>query len=146
FQEECARASGALAFLQTQHQSAVGMVARSQNDALRDEYLPKMGNGDKLVGIGFSQLRRPGPPVMRAEEVQGGYVLNGHGPWGTGWDYYPEFLVGATLPSGEALFAIAPLQEGLAAETSVGMIPQTAPSSVRISPVMRLAAMDSANT
>lgn len=146
FQQECARTSGALAFLQTQHQSAVGMVARSQNDSLRNDYLPRMGNGERLVGIGFSQLRRSGPPIMRAEETAGGYVLNGHVPWVTGWDFYPEFLVGAILPSGEALFAIAPLQEGMAAESSVGMIPQTSPSSVRISPVMRLAAMDSANT
>ncbi|MEA2554227.1 MAG: hypothetical protein QOJ65_2403 [Fimbriimonadaceae bacterium] len=146
FQEECARASGTLAFLQTQHQSAVSMMVKSQNDALRDEYLPRMGNGEKLVGIGFSQLRRGGPPIMRAAEVSGGYILNGHVPWVTGWDYFPEFLVGASLPDGQALFAIAPLQEGMAAETSVGVIPQTAPSAVRISPVMKLAAMEAANT
>lgn len=146
FQEECARASGALAFLQTQHQSAGSMILRSENEALREEYLTKMGNGEKLVGIGFSQLRRSGPPMMRAEETKGGYVLNGNVPWVTGWDFYPEFLVGATLPSGEALFGIVPLQEGMAAETGVGVIPQTQASSVRISPVMRLAAMESANT
>lgn len=146
FQEECARASGALAFLQTQHQSAGSMILRSENDALREEYLTKMGNGEKLVGIGFSQLRRSGPPMMRAEETKGGYILNGNVPWVTGWDFYPEFLVGATLPSGEALFGIVPLQEGMAAETGVGVIPQTQASSVRISPVMRLAAMESANT
>src|SRR5579885_1869979 len=104
FQEECARASGSLAFLQTQHQSAVGMIVRSQNDALRDTYLPRMGNGERLVGIGFSQLRRGGPPIMRAEEAMGGYILNGNVPWVTGWDYYPEFLMGATLPDGQALF------------------------------------------
>lgn len=146
FQEECARASGALAFLQTQHQSAVGLIAKSDNDSLKAEYLPKMADGEKLIGIGFSQLRRGGPPIMRAEETKGGYVLNGHVPWVTGWDYYPEFIVGATLPDGTALFAIAPLQEGMAAETAVGVIPQSQPSTVKISPVMRLAAMETANT
>lgn len=146
FQEECARASGALAFLQTQHQSASGIIARSQNDSLRDEYLPKMANGERLMGIGFSQLRRSGPPIMRAEETRGGYVLNGTVPWVTGWNYYPEFLIGATLPIGEALFGVVPLQEGMSAETAVGMIPQTSPSRIKISPVMRLAAMESANT
>ena len=146
FQEECARASGSLAFLQTQHQSAVSMVARSQNDNLKNEYLPKMGNGEKLVGIGFSQLRRSGPPIMKAEDTRGGYVLNGNVPWVTGWDYYPEFLIGATLPDGQALFAIVPLQEGMGAETGVGVIPQTQASSLRISPIMRLAAMETANT
>lgn len=146
FQEECARASGALAFLQTQHQSATGLIARSDNDALKAEYLPKMGNGEKLVGIGFSQLRRGGPPIMRAEETQGGYILNGHIPWVTGWDYYPEFIAGATLPDGQALFAIVPLQEGMSGETAVGRIPQTQPTSIKISPVMKLAAMETPNT
>jgi alkylation response protein AidB-like acyl-CoA dehydrogenase len=146
FQEECSRASGALAFLQTQHQSATGLIAKSKNEALKAEYLPRMGNGEKLVGIGFSQLRRGGPPIMRAEETQGGYVLNGHVPWVTGWDYYPEFVVGATLPDGQALFAIAPLQEGMSGETAVGRIRQTEPTSIRISPIMRLAAMETPNT
>ena len=146
FQEECSRASGALAFLQTQHQSAVGLVARSQNDALKDAYLPKMGNGEKLVGIGFSQLRRSGPPIMKAEETNGGYILNGNVPWVTGWDYFPEFLMGATLPDGQALFGIVPLQEGLSAEMGVGVIPQSQATTLKISPVMKLAAMETANT
>ena len=133
FQEECARASGALAFLQTQHQSAGSLIARSTNIALRDHYLPKMGNGEKLVGIGFSQLRRGGPPVMKAEQTEGGYVLNGNVPWVTGWDYFPEFLVGATLPSGDALFGVVPFQDGQV-------------TSLKISPVMQLAAMETANT
>lgn len=146
FQEECSRASGALAFLQTQHQSAVGLIAKSENKSLKDEYLPKMGNGEKLVGIGFSQLRRGGPPIMRAEKTPGGYVLNGHVPWVTGWDYYPEFIVGATLPDGQALFTIVPLQEGMSGETAVGRIPQTEPINIKISPIMRLAAMETPNT
>src|SRR5438105_3657033 len=53
FQEACARYSGTLSFLQTQHQSAGSMIAKSDNEALKDDYLPQMGNGEKLVGIGF---------------------------------------------------------------------------------------------
>lgn len=131
FQEETARTSGTLAFLQTQHQSAVAMLARSDNVELRDAYLPFMADGRKLVGIGFSQLRRPGPPIMRAEATADGYVLNGTVPWVTGWSFYPEFLVGATLPDGRAVFAIVPLTE------QPGM---------KISPPMRLAAMEAAMT
>jgi alkylation response protein AidB-like acyl-CoA dehydrogenase len=131
FQEEVARASGALAFLQTQHQSAVSMLARSDNRALVEEYLPKMGNGGRFVGIGFSQLRRPGPPMMRAERVEGGYRLEGQVPWVTGWDFYEEFLIGAQLPNGDAIFAPVPLRGG---------------EGVLVSPPMELAAMGSANT
>jgi alkylation response protein AidB-like acyl-CoA dehydrogenase len=133
FQEEVARTSGALAFLQTQHQSAVGMIASSGNEALRDEYLPQMGNGEKLVGIGFSQLRRSGPPMMRAERVDDGYILDGMVPWVTGWSYFPEFLIGAALPDGHAVFGIVPL-------------PVEPTEWIGASEPMRLAAMETANT
>ncbi|MBC8063503.1 MAG: acyl-CoA/acyl-ACP dehydrogenase [Chlorobia bacterium] len=134
FQEETARVSGALAFLQTQHQSAVSMIAKSENSELKGEYLPKMANGEKLVGIGFSQLRRPGPPVMRAVESDGGYLLTGHVPWITGWSFYPEFLIGATLPDGSALFAVVPLADS------------DSQGTIRISEPMELAAMGTAMT
>ncbi len=131
FQEEVARVSGSLAFLQTQHQSAVSMIARSDNEALRQAYLPHMHNGKKLVGIGFSQLRRAGPPMITARPVDGGYRLNGHVPWVTGWSFFPEFLVGATLPTGEAVFGVVPLVAG---------------PGISISAPMELAAMESAQT
>ena len=131
FQEEMARTSGALAFCQTQHQSAVAVLARSENSTLKDAYLSYMADGTKQVGIGFSQLRRPGPPIMRAEPVQDGYLLNGSVPWVTGWSFYPEFLVGATLPDGRSLFAVVPF---------------TAQPGVNVSPPMRLAAMETAMT
>lgn len=135
FQEEMARASGALAFLQTQHQSAVGMIGKSENIDLKDRYLPKMGNGEKLVGIGFSQLRRPGEPLLKAERLESGYLLNGQVPWITGWSLYPEFLVGAALPDGQAVFGVVPL---VATDTDEGIL--------RISEPMKLAAMESAMT
>jgi alkylation response protein AidB-like acyl-CoA dehydrogenase len=131
FQELIARYSGALAFLQTQHQGVVGMIAGGANQLLKDEYLPKMGDGRRLIGVGFSQLRRPGPPIMRAEPIDGGYKLNGHVPWVTGWAFYPEFMIGASLPDGQALFAPVPLVTG---------------PGVTIGEPMKLAAMTAANT
>lgn len=157
FQEACARYSGTLSFLQTQHQSAGSMIAKSDNEALRDEYLPKMGSGEKLVGIGFSQLRRGGPPIMRAAQAPGGYLVEGHVPWVTGFDFYPEFLLGATLPDGRAVFAVAPLRSTPLPHPSfsrdVGSdAPEGKPREkneegrIRISEPMRLAAMEAANT
>jgi len=131
FQEEVARTSGALAFLQTQHQSAVSMLSRGENEVLAAEYLPQMGDGRKLVGIGFSQLRRSGPPVMRAAAADGGYILEGHVPWVTGWDFYEEFIIGAALADGRAVFGIVPLRKE---------------AGIDVSEPMRLAAMGSANT
>jgi len=131
FQEEVARTSGTLAFLQTQHQSAVGLIAKGHNQAIKDDYLPQMHNGEKLVGIGFSQLRRPGPPILRAHQTDGGYHLAGEVPWVTGLGFFPEFVVGAQLDSGEAVFGLLPLEKS---------------DGIRISPVMELAAMQSANS
>ena len=45
FQEACARASGALAFLQTEHQSACSFILKGTNDALKRRALPKMARG-----------------------------------------------------------------------------------------------------
>ncbi len=135
FQEEVARASGALAFLQTQHQSAVAMLARSDNADLKARMLPFMADGSRLVGIGFSQLRRPGPPMVRAEPCAEGYRLTGQVPWVTGWTFYPEFLAGASLPDGSAIFGLVPLENRHADG-----------GSIRVSEPMRLAAMEAAMT
>jgi len=135
FQEAVARVSGALAFLQTQHQSAGSMIAKSENGTLKDRLLPGMASGQSLVGIGFSQLRRPGPPVLRAAKVATGYRLDGEVPWITGYGFYSEFLIGATLPDGQAIFGTVPFVD---TDCEGGMI--------RFSDPMRLAAMESAQT
>jgi alkylation response protein AidB-like acyl-CoA dehydrogenase len=134
FQQECARTSGSLSFLQTQHQSAVSLIARGDNPRLAAQYLPQMADGTKLMGIGFSQLRRAGPPIMTAEPVDEGFILDGKVPWVTGWSFYPEFLVGAALPDGRALFAIVPLPVEPAVE------------GISVSDPMQLAAMQTAAT
>lgn len=106
FQMLVARYSGALAFLQTQHQSAASLIASSPKSHLQAEYLPSK----KFLGVGFSQLRRPGKPMMRAIPVPGGYQLEGEIPWVTGFGIFEEFIVGATLPGGEALYGLVPLE------------------------------------
>lgn len=136
FQEEVARASGALAFLQTQHQSAVGMMAKSASAEFCARTLPRMHNGELMVAIAFSQLRRSGAPVLTATpDPAGGYRLNGHMPWVTGFGFFHQVLVGAQLPSGESVFGLLPFAD---AEASGG--------TLRYSPPMRLAAMESAQT
>ena len=131
FQEMSARYSGALSFLMTQHQSAVSMLSKSENEALKSEYLPKMADGEVTSGIAFSQLRRAGPPIMRAESCDGGYLLNGQAPWVTGLGFFKDFLLGATLPDGQAVF---------------GFVPFSNQDGIRLSEAMRLAAMESPQT
>lgn len=134
FQELVARYSGALAFLQTQHQSAAAMLAQSQNELLQ-EYLPHLGNGQILVGVGFSHLRRGGNPVITAVPVAGGYKLEGYVPWITGFGLFQEFIVAAVLPDAQAVFGVVPFVETY---QDVGAIIFSQP--------MALAAMTSTNT
>jgi kynurenine formamidase/alkylation response protein AidB-like acyl-CoA dehydrogenase len=136
FQELVARYSGALAFLQTQHQSAGGMLAASSNTELQQEYLPRMANGEVLVGIGFSQLRRPGEPLITAVPQDGGYQLNGVVPWVTGWGIFQDFIVAATLDDGRAVFGMVPFVE----------TQQDEGGAITFSHPATLAAMTSTNT
>lgn len=109
--EILARHSGALAFLQAQHQSAAAIVAASDNTALRDRYLPDLCWGRRSLGISFSHLRRSGEPVLRAALTASGdgYWLTGNAPWITGWGCFDEAVVAATLPDGSILLALIPL-------------------------------------
>lgn len=132
FQETVARYSGALAFLQTQHQSAGSMISRSDNELLKLDYLPKMASGEKLLGIGFSQLRRSGTPLITATKAEGGYELNGHVPWLTGFGFFQEFVIGATLEDGSSLFGIVPFA--------------AMPERLSFSEPMKLCSMEAAQT
>ncbi len=130
FQSAIARCSGALAFLQTQHQSAASLIISGENETLKRRYLPEMPAGSRRIGVGFSQLRRQ-PAPLRAEVVTGGYRLNGLVPWVTGAGLFDEFVGAAALPDGSAVFGLMPLVSG---------------SGVVVSVPMRLAAMSSMNT
>ena len=134
FQESVARRSGSLAFLQTQHQSAVSMISKWGSRDIQERLLPDMAN-NHMVGIGFSQLRRPGEPMLKAVECDGGYRLDGEVPWVTGHSYYQDFLIGAALPSGESVFGVVPFSD---TEVGGGAITFKGP--------MRLAAMETPRT
>ena len=136
FQIIIGRYSGALTFLQTQHQSAANLIANSNNQSLKEEYLPLMAEGKVLVGVGFSQLRRDGEPLMKAIPVAGGYDLEGEVPWITGFGFFQDFIVGATLPSGEELYGIVPFRDTT----------QESGGNISFSDILQLNAMGSANT
>ena len=99
FQSLMARYSGALAFLQTQHQSAASFLLTSGNKALKRDYLPAMATGEKRVGVGFSQLRRR-PSPLQAQPVDDGYLLSGEVPWVSGAGLFDEFVGGSGVAFG----------------------------------------------
>ncbi len=136
FQQLVPRYSGALAFLQTQHQSAAEMLANSENESLKRQYLPYMSKGQVLVGVGFSQLRRKGDPLVKAIPVEGGYLLNGEVPWVTGFGFFQNFIVGAALPDGRAVYGMVPFVETF----------QETGGAIAFSEPMELGAIASTNT
>lgn len=109
FQEASARASGALAFVESQHQSACGLLVRSPNAALRARVLPRLARGEDSSAIAFSHLRRSGPPALTATPASGGYRLDGRLPWVTGWGLFTHCATAAVLPDARILFAFHPL-------------------------------------
>ena len=136
FQILIARYSGALAFLQTQHQSAASMLAACHNKMLQKQYLPYMKTGEKLVGVGFSHLRRFGQPMVKALEVKGGYLITGEVPWITGFNFFNNFILGATLPNGKELYGLLPFANQI----------QSSGGSVEFSTPLELIAMTATNT
>lgn len=136
FQELTARYSGALAFLQTQHQSAAARLAQSSNESLKQHYLPSMSTGQKRIGLGFSQLRRSGKAAVKAMPATGGYCISGDVPWITGWGCFEQFIIGAELPDGRALFGLMPLQS----------MAQMEGGCISLSQPLQLTAMASTNT
>ena len=131
FQMIVTRYSGALAFLQAQHQSAGSLLVNSRNEALKQEYLPRMGTGQALVGVGFSHLRRRGEPPLGAIATAGGYRITGSLPWITGFGFFEQVVIGAALPNGEAVYGMMPFQES---------------GAIHLSKPMELIAMASTNT
>lgn len=134
-QELMARYSGALAFLQAQHQSAASMLSHSPNDRLQHTYLPQMSSGQTLVGVGFSHLRRHNPPV-KALSAPGGYQLQGTVPWVTGYGYFQTFIVAAVLPDQQAVYGMIPFTKTI----------QESGGSIDLSAPMSLAAFTATNT
>ena len=131
-----ARTSGALTFLQTQHQSAAVMLAKSDNQELKQKLLPYMATGKVLIGVGFSHLRRQGIPMVAAREVSSGYEITGEVPWITGYNFLDRFILGATLEDGRELYGILPLKTVLGDEKG----------GITVSLPMKLMAIASSNT
>ena len=136
FQMLMATYSGALTFLQTQHQSAASFLNASNNESLKKRYLEKMATGEVLFGVGFSHLRRKGKPMMTAIPVNGGYELTGIVPWITGYDFFSHFIIGASLPDGQELYGVMPFTN----------TQQSEGGKIEFSQPMNLMAMNSTNT
>ena len=109
YTELMASACGVTAFTQQQLHAGGGFVGGARSEALRREKLPLFASGRELCGVAFSHLRRPGPPMVRAERVAGGYYITGTAPWVTGWGLLDSFILGAMrLPEEDHIYFYVP--------------------------------------
>lgn len=131
-----AKTSGALTFLQTQHQSAGEMLSKSNNKYLKQELLLQMATGKILIGVGFSHLRRQGIPMVSAKELTNGYEITGEVPWITGYNFFDRFILGATLEDGREIYGILPFKN----------VWRKKRGSINLSSPMKLMAISSTNT
>ena len=102
-------AGGCLAttFVWLQHHSTVRALAATPNSLLRERWLEPLCSGAKRAGIALGGAR-PGPPLLRARAVPGGYVFDGSAPWVTGWDMIDVMHALARDDSGNLVAALLP--------------------------------------
>ena len=109
YTEVMASACGVTAFVQQQLHAGGGFVGGGRSLALKAEKLPRFASGEEMCGVAFSHLRRPGPPMVTAERVPGGYVVSGKAPWVTGWGILDSFILGAVrLPENDHIYFYVP--------------------------------------
>src|SRR5690606_8642047 len=99
-----ALASGCLSttFVWVQHHFALHALAGSSNTALAGAWLADLCSGRRRAGLALSGSR-PGPEPLAARPVPGGWSLEGHVPWMTGWGLVDAVLTSARSDDQRAL-------------------------------------------
>jgi alkylation response protein AidB-like acyl-CoA dehydrogenase len=120
-------AGGCLAttFVWLQHHGVVRAIAASGNDQLRSSWLEPLCRAERRAGVALGGARgvpggrppglapaRPGPPLLCARPVAGGYVLDGTAPWVTGWNRVDAVYTLARLPGERLVAALVPAATG----------------------------------
>jgi alkylation response protein AidB-like acyl-CoA dehydrogenase len=89
-------AGGCLAttFTWLQHQGVVRGIAATDNNAVRDRWLPGLVRGELRAGVAFAGAIQQ-PPKLTAKRVDGGYLLSGEAPFVSGWHTVDMVLLSA---------------------------------------------------
>ena len=99
---------------------ACELIAASENEAIKEELLPKLAENRLMASVGISQLttsHQSGPPALAAQATDGGFVLNGFMPWVTSALKCRHIVTGALLPDGmQVLLAVPTEAAGMSIE------------------------------
>jgi isovaleryl-CoA dehydrogenase len=95
--EEVSRASASVGLSYGAHSNlCINQIARWGNDAQKAKYLPKLVSGEHVGSLAMSEAGAGSDVVsmkLKAEQVQGGYVLNGTKLWITNAPYADTLVV-----------------------------------------------------
>lgn len=100
-------------FVITQRMGACRRIAINETDeAIKHELLPDLVSGKTFATVGISHLttsrRHLKEPVLRAQPVADGFVLDGFSPWVTGAAHAQTIVIGATLEDGRQVLLAMP--------------------------------------
>ena len=135
--ELIARADASTWFCWTQHQAPSVILrdfALPEAAARHAELLDDLASGERLAGVAFAHVRRPGPPNPTAMRVDGGWLINGTLDWVTSWDIADVVLVMVATESSYLSFFL-----------NGGEVPSTRPG-VEVGEPLQLLAMGGTHT
>ncbi|MFD6155071.1 acyl-CoA dehydrogenase [Nocardia sp. NPDC060256] len=128
--------SGCLAtgFVWAQHLGALRSLAFTDNESLRNRYLPAMTAGDFRCGVSYAGARST--PTLFAERTDKGFILDGVAPFVTGWGHIIGLATSVRVRDGSdesVTTLLIPLQEadGLIPEP-ISLIAANASDTVRL--------------
>jgi len=134
--ETIARGCLTTALLLTQRDAGCDLIARGENDALKERLLPEHAAGRRFTSIGIAQLTtsldRRGPK-LRATRAGDGFRLDGVIPWVSGACRCDEIVTGAVLPDGMQILACVPCDAaGLTLEPPLKLLALEASCTSRV--------------
>ena len=116
--EQLAAACLTTAFVLSQREAAVRLIARYAPPPARHVLLAALAAGGGYVTVGISQLttsRQHRPPALVATPAGNGFRLDGSMPWVTGADRAEFVVTAAALPDGrQILLRLPPDRPGVA--------------------------------
>ena len=116
-QEEVARASASIGLSYGAHSNlCVNQIARWANSEQKAKYLPKLISGEHVGSLAMSEAGAGSDVVsmkLKAEAVQGGYVLNGTKFWITNAAYADTLVVYAKTGEGSGGITTFLIEKGM---------------------------------
>lgn len=95
----------------TNRDSACELIAASENEALKDELLPKLAANEIMTTVGIAQLttsHQSGPPALAATADGDCFRLQGFMPWVTSAEKCQYIVAGAVLADKRQVLAAIP--------------------------------------